>query len=386
MRHALLTELWYPEIGGSIQLYDAIYNRHFPAGDTVHVVAGGKPGHEELDKGYGLKVTRFDLSRYEWLKPESTLEYARMVRALRRVIRKDKIEALHCGRVIPEGLVAMAVNALTDIPYTVWVHGEDVSIYMKYPVKKRLMPEIFARARGVYANSNFTRARAALAGAPEEKLHVINPAVDSDKFVGPFDTTDLIEKYRIAGKRVLLTVGRLTRRKGHDVVLEALAKLKMENMVWVVLSDGELEQELKARCTELGLDEVVRWVGPVPLKELPRHYALADVFIMANRTLDDDDVEGFGMVFLEASASGKAVIGGNSGGVPDAVAHNKSGLLVDGASVDEVAAAIRSLMDDKALRDRLGAQGIEWARRFSWTRAAQRVRAVAAGEDPGPGP
>lgn len=380
MRHALLSELWFPEIGGSIQLYDAIYRQNFPAGDSVHVVAGGKAGHEVHDKDYGLSVTRFDTTRYEWLKPESSLEYARMVRALRRVIKREKIEALHCARVIPEGLVGMMLHAVTALPYTVWVHGEDVSIYMKYPVKKRLMPEIFARSRGVYANSRFTRGRASQAGAPDDKLHVVNPAVDAARFVGPFDTTDLVQKHDLAGKRVLLTVGRLTRRKGHDVVLQALAKLRMEGVVWVVLSDGELEQELKAMCTELKLDDVVRWVGPVALKELPRYYALADVFIMANRTLADDDVEGFGMVFLEASASGKAVIAGNSGGVPDAVSHGRSGLLVDGASVEEVAAAIRQLMDDQSLRERLGAQGIEWARGFSWANAARRVRAVAAGE------
>jgi phosphatidylinositol alpha-1,6-mannosyltransferase len=289
---------------------------------------------------------------------------------------------LHCGRVIPEGLVGLAVHRALGVPYTVWVHGEDVSIFMRYAVKRRLMPEVFAGARAVFANSAFTQGRAGLAGAPHETLHVVNPAVDADRFVGPFDTADLRARWRLEGRTVLLTVGRLTRRKGHDRVLDALARLRghTPDLAWLVLSDGEIETELKAQCTALGLDDVVRWVGPVPSAELPRYYAVADVFVHPNRTLADDDVEGFGMVFLEASASGVPVIGGRSGGVPDAVSDGETGLLVEGDAVDAVADAIASLAGDPARRERMGEAGRRWARRFSWSRQAARVRALSVGD------
>ncbi len=379
MRHALLTELWYPNIGGSIQLFDAIYRRYFPAGDRVHVVAGGLPADEVLDRTYALPVTRFDTTRYGWMRPESAAEYARMTAATLAVCRREGIDVLHCGRVIPEGLVAMAVHRVLGVPYVVWVHGEEVSIYLRYGVKKRLMPRVLSGARGVIANSTFTRGRALAAGAVDARLHVVNPAVDADAFVGPFDTREITARWGLAGKRVLLTVGRLTRRKGHDVVLQALARLKLPDVVYLVLSDGELEAELKALAGSLGLDGVVRWVGPVKSSELPVYYAAADVFVMANRTLADEDVEGFGMVFLEASASGLAVIGGRSGGVPDAVSDGESGLLVDGASVTDVADALWDLFEHPDKRRRLGDQGRAWARRFSWEHAAERVQAIAAG-------
>lgn len=383
MRHVLLTEQWLPRIGGSIQLFDAIYGRHLVAGDHLHVVAGGPPGSDALDADYPWPVTRFDDTRYPWMKPESGAEYARMFAATLAVCRRERAEVLHCARVIPEGLVGLAVSRILKVPYTVWVHGEEVSIFMRYAVKKRLMPEVFRNARAVFANSSFTEGRAALAGAPAERLHVVNPAVDASAFEGPFDTGDLARRYDLDGKTVILTVGRLTRRKGHDVALRALARLRptgaLDGVVWLVLSDGELEDELKALCTSLGLDDVVRWVGPVAARELPGYYAVADLFLHPNRTLDDDDVEGFGMVFLEASASGVPVIGGRSGGVVDAVSDGVSGVLVDGTSVEAVAEAVGAMLSDPARRAQYGAEGRAWARRFSWSYAAARVRALSSG-------
>ncbi len=391
MRHAVLSEPWFPGIGGSIQLFDALYGRHFPAGDSVHIIAGGGHAHGALDARYPRPVTRFDDVRYPWMRPESAALYARMTAATLAIVRREGVGFLHCGRVIPEGLVGLAVHRLTGLPFSVWVHGEDVSIYRRYAVKKRLMPLVFDASRAVFANSSFTQGRALLAGAAPDKLHVINPAVDAEAFAGPFDTADLRARFGLDGRTVMLTVGRLTRRKGHDVTLEALARMRpgglLDRLTWLVLSDGEIEDDLKAQCRALGLDDVVRWVGPVAAADLPRYYAVADLFVHPNRTLADDDVEGFGMVFLEASAAGVPVLGGRSGGVVDAVAEGRSGLLVDGTDVDAVAAALTQLLGDPALRERLAEGGRQWARTFSWTTQAARVRAISLGlGDPGSDP
>ena len=178
-------------------------------------------------------------------------------------------------------------------------------------------------------------------------------------------------------------MGRLTRRKGHEVTLRALARLRDRGALgptrWLVLSGGELEGELTALARSLGVDDVVRWVGPVSRQELPRYYALADLFVMPNRTLHDDDVEGFGIVFLEASAAGVPTIGGRSGGVPDAIDDGVTGLLVDGASEADVADAIGALLRDDARRAAMGEAGRAWARRFSRVEAAGRVREASLG-------
>lgn len=380
MRHLLLTEQWFPNIGGSIHLFDEIYCKRFPPGELVHVVAGAAPGHTAIDACFTHPVTRFDPSRYTWMRPESLASYARMAAAASRTALRSSIDVVHCARVIPEGVVGLVLERTLGIPYVVWVHGEEVSMYLRYWGKRALMPEILREARGVICNSSFSRDQARIAGAPLERLHVVNPCVEASRFEGPHHAAEIRRRLGLEGRTVALTVGRLTRRKGHDHVLRALARMRRPDLVYVVLSEGELQGELEALVRELGLQDSVRFVGAVPARELPSYYAAADLFVMANRTLPSGDVEGFGMVFLEASAAGLPVIGGRSGGVVDAVRDGETGLLVDGDSIAEIAEAIARLADDPALRTRLGAQGRAWVRRrFAWEEAARRVRAICDG-------
>jgi phosphatidylinositol alpha-1,6-mannosyltransferase len=379
MRHVLLSEQWFPAIGGSIHLFDEIYGRRFGPRERVRVIAARTPGDTAADANYRCPVTRFDSTRYAWMRPESLASYARMCLTVSRVIAQDHIDVVHCARVIPEGLVGLAAKRTLRVPYVVWVHGEEVSMFLQCWGKRALMPEVLREARAVICNSTFSLDLARLAGAPAERLHRVNPCVDPNRFCGPFDTQDIRERFALHGRTVVLTVGRLTRRKGHDHVLRALARLGRTDVVYLVLSDGEIGNELRALARSLRLDDIVRFVGPVSADELPRYYAACDVFVMANRTLASGDVEGFGLVFLEASASGRAVIGGRSGGVADAVEHGTTGLLVDAASVDEIAHALHSLIEDRSLRERLGEHGRTMVtRQFSWERAAQHVRQIVA--------
>jgi phosphatidylinositol alpha-1,6-mannosyltransferase len=383
MRHLLLTEQWYPNVGGSIHLFDEIYCQRFPPGELVHVVAGDGPGAAALDAAFRCPVTRFNRTRYEWMRPESLAAYARMASAATRTALRAKVDVVHCARVIPEGIVARMIKRAFGIPYVLWVHGEEVSMYLRYWGKRALMPEILREARAVICNSSFSRAQALRAGAPPERLHVVHPCVEAARFRGPFDTHEIRQRFGLAGKTVVTTVGRLTRRKGHDHVLHALARLRRKDVVHLVLSDGELGAELRALVRTLHLEQTVRFVGQVEAHELPRYYAASDVFIMANRTLDSGDVEGFGMVFLEASAAGLPVIGGRSGGAVDAIEHGETGLLVDGGSIPAIAEALQTLLDDPALRARLGARGRERMRQhFAWEPAAHRVRQISEGLPP----
>jgi phosphatidylinositol alpha-1,6-mannosyltransferase len=305
-----------------------------------------------------------------------------MAAAAAGAVIRTHADVVHCARVIPEGLVGLLLHQTLGVRYTVWVHGEEVSMYMRYPTKRRLMPEVFRRAHAVLCNSSFSRGQAHSAGTPTEKLHVVNPCVDWARFQSVREVDALRERHRLAGKTVVLSVGRLTRRKGHDHMLQALARLRRRDVVYLVLSDGELEAELHNLARELDLEGVVQFVGPVSAAELPAYYRVSDVFAMPNRVLADGDVEGFGLVFLEASASGLAVIGGRSGGVVDAVAHEETGLLVDGASVSDVASALARLLDDRALRRRFGERGRQWTReRFDWTAASRSVLEISTERD-----
>lgn len=379
VRHTLLTEIWYPEIGGSVQLFDELYRRHCPDTEVVSLVAGSREGDREFDASYPLPTRRFLTERFQFLRPESAVMYSDMVYETIRECIRSKVDVLHCARVIPEGLVGLCVSRLLRIPFVVWVHGEEVAIYRNYSVKRRLMPMVFRNARAVLCNSTTTMTSALDSGAPGTATHLIHPGIDGTQFQGPFDCQDIIARWGLTDKKVLLTVGRLAQRKGHDVVLKALALLRDPDIVYLVLSSGEMEAELKALAEQLGIRNSVRFVGAVDRRELPRYYSVADLFVMANRTLPNNDLEGFGMVFLEASASGKAVIGGRSGGVVDTILHGETGLLVDASSETIVAESIAELMSAPERRERLGRRGREWVSRFSWPAASTRLFQIACG-------
>jgi phosphatidylinositol alpha-1,6-mannosyltransferase len=160
---------------------------------------------------------------------------------------------------------------------------------------------------------------------------------------------------------VVLTLARLEPRKGIDQALRALAVLDKAgrlpaNCIYVIAGRGRLEQQLRALSEELGLSERVLFYGFVPDADVAALYEAADIFIQPNRDIEGD-TEGFGIVFLEASACGLPVIGGCAGGTADAIAEGISGFRVDGESVHEISAALGTLIDDPELRGTLGRQG-----------------------------
>ena len=157
------------------------------------------------------------------------------------------------------------------------------------------------------------------------------------------------------GKRVLLTVGRVVPRKGMDTIIRALPSLieTFPDLHYLLVGRGEYRATLEALAAELGVSDHVTFVGSVADGELVEHYRLCDLFVMPNRELPNHDTEGFGLVFLEANACGKPVIGGRAGGVVEAVRDGENGLLVNGDDVADVSRAIASVLGDEALADRL---------------------------------
>ncbi len=182
-------------------------------------------------------------------------------------------------------------------------------------------------------------------------------------------------RYKLGDAPVLLTVARLLTRKGHDRVLEALITIRKEipDLRYLIVGTGKEEARLKALTSQYGLNEVVTFTGAIPHDEVPAYFAAADVFVHPNRELENGDVEGFGMVFLEANACGLPVIGGNSGGTPDAIQDGVTGYLVDPNSTKEIADRVVELMRNKSLRHSMGGAGREWAKQFSWEAAAEKV-------------
>jgi phosphatidylinositol alpha-1,6-mannosyltransferase len=176
----------------------------------------------------------------------------------------------------------------------------------------------------------------------------------------------------------LLTVGRLQRRKGHDHVIEALSGLVASHphLRYVIVGDGEDRARLERIAADRGIADRVVFAGIVPPETLSAYYSAADLFVHPNR-VETGDFEGFGIVFLEAAAASLPVIGGNTGGVPEAVSDGRTGVLVSGTDVEQLRAAIVRFADDPLLRMSMGRAGREMvASAFDWSSAARKLTAV----------
>jgi phosphatidylinositol alpha-1,6-mannosyltransferase len=233
----------------------------------------------------------------------------------------------------------------------------------------------------VVANSRFTANLLRNVGVSPERIEVVHPGCNSQRFRPRAPKQEL--KKEILGERhadkVILSVGNLVSRKGQDMVIRALAALRHKGpqATYLIVGEGPHRTELEKLAAALGVSRHVVFAGRVD-GDLVDIYALADVFAMPSREqLEACDVEGFGLVFLEASACAKPVIGGRSGGIPDAVVDGFTGLLVDPSNPNEIAHALALLLTDAELATRLGQQGRSWVvDRFDWSRVGASVGAI----------
>jgi len=172
-------------------------------------------------------------------------------------------------------------------------------------------------------------------------------------------------------------VGRLVQRKGHDMVIKAMPEIikQVPDCIYLIVGGGPYKQTLERLVNKNNLRDWVKFIGTASHQDLPALYQLADVFIMPARQLDNGDVEGFGIAYLEANLFGKPVIGGKSGGVADAVIDGQTGLLVDPTDVSQIAKAAIKLLTDEAYAAKLGTQGLQRVNEeFDWVSQTEKIK------------
>ena len=268
-------------------------------------------------------------------------------------------------------------------PYALFAHGLDVIEPLYGTIAPWREGDYRHAARVVSCSTGTAEMAVQRLGLDATRMRVVHPGIDMHGYAGPGE--DTVESLRAAlgveGAPIALSVGRLVRRKGFDVALRAFAAYCAGGGTarYIVAGDGPERGALEALANELGVRQHVRFLGAVDEATKRALYALCDVFVMPNTLLNNLDWEGFGIVFLEAARAGKPSLGGNNGGVPDAVADGVTGLLVDPGDARAVSAALTSLLSDEALRSRLGAAARERAAaRFDWSAVGEQFRAVLA--------
>jgi phosphatidylinositol alpha-1,6-mannosyltransferase len=230
----------------------------------------------------------------------------------------------------------------------------------------------------VIVNSAYTQNLYAALGIHPARVETLMISPGTAQFNADGDGRRIRAKYGLGDDRTILTVGRLVERKGLDMVIRVLGRVRraVGPVQYLIVGRGPDEGRLRALAREAKCEDAVRFIGYVPSEDLPAFYAASDVFAMPSRALSRrDGVEGFGIVYLEAAAAAKPVVGGRSGGVPEVVRDGVTGRLVDPTDGDELAEVLISLLRDRVEAARLGANGRRHAEAIeaAWDATIQRI-------------
>lgn len=312
------------------------------------------------------------------------LKWRPSFRALAQAVAERGVDHIIVGQLLPLGTVAWLKAKSLGCAYSVVLHGMDLPFALRSTRKRWLTKKILGGAQRIVCTNSYVASLARPLVSKQQKIAVITPGIDSLPPIDPGLINKLRTGHDLDGKRVILSLGRLVKRKGVDRVIATLPDLfeRYPELVYVIAGTGPDEAYLKALAAALpeGLRQRISFLGKITDEEKWAWLSLCDFFIMPSRDIEGD-FEGFGIVYLEANLLAKPVIAGRSGGVPDAVVSDLNGLLVDPESLDEISQAIRILCDDPAYAAKLGRQGQERAaKHFAWPDKARQFRQLLTSE------
>ena len=310
--------------------------------------------HEWLEK-FGVEVIR---DKAKILLPTPGVAYC-----VNAIVRERNISTVFFGAAAPLGLLSRGLRK-AGVQYIVALtHGHEVWWSKVWPFTLA-MKSISRHVDHLTYLGEFTRSAIAKSLSKEaaQSMVKIAPGIDTDHF-SPQDATQLRSELGLTQKKVIVSVGRLVHRKGQDVLIEAMPAIinEVPEAHLLMIGEGPYRSYLESRVKVLGLQERVTFIGRIQYADLPRYICVGDLFVMPSRSrLAGLEVEGLGIVYLEASACGLPVIAGDSGGAPDAVLEGETGLVVDGTRKADVAAAVVALLLDSDRSQAMGIRGRQW--------------------------
>ncbi|MFM9151425.1 MAG: glycosyltransferase family 4 protein [Candidatus Planktophila sp.] len=352
-----ITNDFGPRAGGIETFVIGLIER-LPRGSVI-VYTSAQDNSDEYDhtwlEKYGVEVIR-DKARI--LLP--TFGVAFCVKSL---VRERSIETVFFGAAAPLALLSRGLRRAGVKKIVALTHGHEVWWSKVWPFSwamRRMSHNIdHLTYLGEYTRQVISKSVTKNAAASMVK---IAPGIDTDHFA-PVDARKLRETLGLKEKRTIVSVGRLVHRKGQDTLIEAMPEIckQIPNAHLVIIGEGPYRSYLENRRKILGLEEKVTFIGRIQYGQLPAYICIGDLFVMPSRSrLAGLEVEGLGIVYLEASACGLPVIAGNSGGAPDAVLNGETGLVVDGTRIKEVASAVVELLSDPVRSQGMGERGREW--------------------------
>lgn len=328
-------------------------------GSQVAILASSQSGDNEFDldlqRKHGVIVYRD--------KSKVLLPTLRVIKEAKKIMQAHQSTTIWFGAAAPLALMAPNLRRAGAKRIIALTHGHEVW-WAKLPIFNLAMRRIGNSCDVLTYLGPFTKSAILKSVGKRVKLLQIAPGISVERFHPGEKPVDLLVKYKLEDRPTLLCVGRLVHRKGQDQLIKAMAQIKEQvpTAQLLIIGSGPREAHLRKLIAKNNLDKDVQLLGRVTYDQLPQHFLLGDVFVSPSRSrLAGLEVEGLGIVYLEASACGLPVIAGNSGGAPDAVKVNETGLVVDGTDVTEIAQACISLLLNPKLSKELGANGRIWA-------------------------
>jgi phosphatidylinositol alpha-1,6-mannosyltransferase len=364
-----ISELFPPRVGGTCRWYWELFRR-LPR-DKYLLAIGEHPDQAIFDRGHDLRIQRLplDLAGRGLIRPSDLRQYGRALLALRRLAHQANVSRVIAARPHPEGWLALGLKLSLGLPYRTFALGEEVKLLPRGSAgtmasgQLRWMTGLALRsAERVIAASSSTAAILRdewQLGA--DRIRVLLPGVDTCRFVPAKPDPDVRAGLGWQDRRVVLTVARLESPKGHDQLLRALPRIRaaIPDILYAVVGDGSQRSALEQLANDLGVAHQVRFYGELADERLLRCYQQCDLFVLPSRQIGLE-VEGFGLVLLEAQACARAVLAGASGGTTEALQHGSTGLIVPCDTPDALAVLLPELLLDEARRSTMGRAGRRW--------------------------
>ena len=369
MKKSLLITIDFPPQTGGVANYLANFSQNIPE-DKLIVLANEIDNAHHFDGQQHYKIIREQLLyKYFWPKWLKTFALSK------KIIKKEKIEQIIISHILPMGYLALILK----LPYIVILHGYDIMNAQKSSWKKYWAIKILAQAKHIIVNSHHTQNQVLNLGINQNKITIVYPCPNiKPEQLNEHEKQTIKNELDLHHKKILLSVGRLVTRKGFDKVIQALPEIikQIPNLVYIIVGIGSDKDRLEKLAESLKIRGNLIIAEDIPNSNLSSFYDLADIFIMPARQINED-VEGFGIVYLEANLFSKPVIAGKSGGVEDAVIDGQTGILVNPESVQEITQAILKLFNDLELANKLGVQGKERVlNEFQWPKQIEKINNI----------
>ena len=346
-----------PRAGGIETFVHGLIER-LPRGSVV-VYTSAQSDSEKFDAkwltDFGVEVIR---DRSKILLPTP-----RVIKACQKLVKSRNLTRVAFGAAAPLGIMARAMRSAGAEKIVALTHGHEVW-WAKVPPFSFAIKFMSQSIDAITYLGDYTRSEISKAISKNDvgKLVQIAPGIDVDHFV-PTDSSELRAQLGLADKAVIISVGRLVHRKGQDKLISALPAIRaaVPNVHLVLVGVGPHQKFLENLVAKLNVADCVTFIGRINYSELPKYICVGDIFAMPSRSrFFGLEVEGLGIVYLEASACGLPVVGGKSGGAPDAVLVGETGVVVDGTNSSEIAEACIDLLNNPELCALMGATGRTW--------------------------